>query len=127
VVRVERPQASRRSSHEPLCRTGCVAEETAICVFDGTGRIVREMRMPLAILSGDMDAIVDARDHPCRLHQQVAHSTLTLLPGLGHMIHYSAKAQIGRAVDSLMGLARTRPTRSRRASPSTFASGRPRL
>src|SRR3954454_8621362 len=92
-------------------------EETAICVVDGTGRIVREMRVPLAILSGDMDAIVDARDHPCRLHQQVAHSTLTLLPGLGHMIHYSARPQIGRAVDGLMGLASTGPSPPKSASP----------
>jgi hypothetical protein len=43
------------------------------------------------------------------------------------MIHYAAKAQIGRAVDGLMGLASTNPQRSRRASPSTFVSGWPRL
>src|SRR3954454_11777342 len=47
--------------------------------------IYSRLRVPLAILTGGMDAIVDARDHSCRLHQQVAHSTLTLLPGLGHM------------------------------------------
>jgi len=32
-----------------------------------------------------------------------------------------------RVVDGLMGLASTSPRRSRRASSSTFASGRPRL
>ena len=84
-----------------------------------------QLRVPLAIITGGMDAIVDARDHSCRLHQQVAHSTLTLLPGLGHMIHYAAKGQIGRAVDGLMGLASTNPRRSRRASPGTFASPGP--
>src|SRR3954470_11270013 len=57
------------------------------------------LQVPLAILSGDMDAIVDARDHSCRLHQHAPASTLALLPGLGHMIHYSARPQIGRAVD----------------------------
>ena len=44
MVRVERPQASRRSSHEPLCRTGRILEETAICVVDSTGQIVKEAR-----------------------------------------------------------------------------------
>jgi pimeloyl-ACP methyl ester carboxylesterase len=81
-----------------------------------------ELRVPLAILSGDMDAIVHARDHSCRLHQQVAHSKLTTLSGLGHMIHYSARPQIGRAVDWLMGLASTKPSPPKSASPRAFAS-----
>ncbi len=75
------------------------------------------LQVPLAILTGDADAIVDARDHSCRLHQQVADSTLTILPGQGHMIHYSARGQIGRAVDSLMGLASKGPKQSRRSTP----------
>ena len=70
------------------------------------------LRMPLAIITAGMDAIVDARDHSGRLHQQAPESTLTILPGQGHMIHYAAKGQIGRAVDGLMGLPRTKPRRS---------------
>jgi pimeloyl-ACP methyl ester carboxylesterase len=75
------------------------------------------LRVPLAIITGDADAIVDARDHSCRLHEQVAGSTLTILPGLGHMIQYAARGQIGRAVDSLMGLASNGPKQSRRSTP----------
>src|SRR3954452_23986680 len=56
------------------------------------------LRVPLAIITGDADAIVNAQDHSCRLHQQAPESTLTVLPGQGHMIHYSARGQIGRAV-----------------------------
>ena len=78
------------------------------------------LQVLLAIITGDMDAIVGARDHSCRLHQQAPESTLTLLPGQGHMIHYSAKGQIGRAVDSLMGQASAKPKRSNRGS-SSFA------
>lgn len=62
----------------------------------------RGLRVPLAILSGDADAIVDPAGQSCRLHEEVVGSTLTLLPGLGHMIHYAAKPQIVRAVDSIM-------------------------
>jgi len=61
------------------------------------------LRVPMAIITGDIDAIVGARDHSCRLRQQAPESTLTVLPGQGHMIHYSAKGQIGRAADSLWG------------------------
>jgi pimeloyl-ACP methyl ester carboxylesterase len=63
----------------------------------------------IAIITGSADAIVDARDHSCRLHRQVPESTLAVVPGLGHMSHYSARGQIGRAVDVLMALTRMGP------------------
>lgn len=67
------------------------------------------LRVPLAIITGSADAVVSTLEHSCRLHQQAPESTLAVLPGLGHMIHYSARGEIGRAVDRLMGLARRRP------------------
>jgi pimeloyl-ACP methyl ester carboxylesterase len=79
------------------------------------------LRVPLAIITGDADAIVDARDHSCRLHHQVAGSTLTMLPGLGHMIHYSARGQIGRAVDGLMALVPKGPQRPKRGTSRVSA------
>jgi len=63
------------------------------------------LRLPLAIMTGDADAIVDPTDQSYRLHEAVAGSALTVLPGLGHMIHYAAKGRIVRAVDDIMGLA----------------------
>ncbi|AWN48824.1 alpha/beta hydrolase [Methylobacterium terrae] len=72
------------------------------------------LRLPVAILSGDADAVVDPAEQSCRLHAEVAGSTLTLLPGQGHMIHYAAKARIVRAVDAQMALTgRTLAWRSR--------------
>ncbi|WP_236960721.1 alpha/beta fold hydrolase [Methylobacterium durans] len=61
-----------------------------------------DLRLPVAILSGDADAIVDPAEQSERLHRAVAGSTLTILPGLGHMVHYAAQAKIGQAVDALM-------------------------
>lgn len=61
-----------------------------------------ELRLPVAILSGDADAVVAPAEQSRRLHEAVAGSTLTILPGLGHMIHYAARAKIGRAVDDMM-------------------------
>ncbi|WP_336490252.1 alpha/beta fold hydrolase [Methylobacterium nigriterrae] len=63
-----------------------------------------KLRLPIAILTGDADAVVDADEQSRRLHAEVAGSTLSVLTGQGHMIHYSAKAQIGRAVDDLMAV-----------------------
>src|SRR5829696_592635 len=79
------------------------------------------LRVPVAIITGDADAVVDARNHSCRLHQQVAGSTLTILPGQGHMIHYSARGQIGRAVDGLMALAPKGPQRPKRGTSRVSA------
>ena len=69
------------------------------------------LRTPLAILTGDADAVVDGDEQSRRLDEEVAGSTLTVLPGRGHMIHYTAKGQIGRAVDRLMAQTSQRPTR----------------
>jgi pimeloyl-ACP methyl ester carboxylesterase len=72
------------------------------------------LRLPVAILSGDADAVVDPREQSCRLHEEVAGSTLTLLPDQGHMIHYAANARIVRAVHAQMALTgRTLAWRSR--------------
>ncbi|MGX7706166.1 alpha/beta fold hydrolase [Methylobacterium sp. Gmos1] len=72
------------------------------------------LRLPVAILSGDADAVVDPAEQSCRLHAELAGSTLTLLPGQGHMIHYSSKARILRAVEAQMALnGRTLAWRSR--------------
>jgi pimeloyl-ACP methyl ester carboxylesterase len=64
------------------------------------------LKVPLAIMTGDADAVVHADEQSCRLHEEVSGSTLTVLPGKGHMIHYAAKGQIGRAVDGFMTLSR---------------------
>jgi pimeloyl-ACP methyl ester carboxylesterase len=64
-----------------------------------------KLRLPTAILTGDADAIVEAAAQSCRLHEEIAGSSLTVLPGLGHMIHYAAKGRIVRAVDDIMDLA----------------------
>ena len=61
-----------------------------------------KLRIPVAILAGEADTVVETEEQSRRLHGDIAGSTLTLLPKLGHMIHYSAGGAIGRAVDALM-------------------------
>ena len=64
------------------------------------------LRTPVAILTGGMDAIVDVDEQSRRLHADVPGSTLKVLPGLGHMVHYSACTAIVRTIDGLMQAAR---------------------
>ncbi|TFZ56420.1 alpha/beta hydrolase [Methylorubrum sp. Q1] len=60
------------------------------------------LTLPVSILAGDADAIVKADEHSVRLHTTIPGSTLRLLPGLGHMIHYGARLKVERAIDDLM-------------------------
>lgn len=53
-----------------------------------------ELRMPVAIIAGEADKIVNATTHPERLHRDVPGSTLLIVPGAGHMVHYTAGPQI---------------------------------
>lgn len=64
----------------------------------GYGRLT----LPVAILTGDADGLVDHRTHSMRLHGVLPDSTLTVLPGQGHMIHHTGRAKVESAIDGLM-------------------------
>ncbi|CAO4177604.1 alpha/beta fold hydrolase [Methylorubrum extorquens] len=70
----------------------------------GLQRRYAGLTLPVSILAGDADAIVKATEHSVRLHTTIPGSTLRLLPGLGHMIHYGARLTVERAIDDLMKL-----------------------
>ena len=59
----------------------------------------RELRMPVVIIAGTKDRIVDHRKHAVRLHDEIAQSALRLVPGVGHMLHYAVPEQVVDAID----------------------------
>lgn len=60
----------------------------------------RELDMPVSILTGDADRIVDAQQQSIRLHGEIVQSDLRLAPGVGHMLHYLAPQRIMAAIDA---------------------------
>jgi pimeloyl-ACP methyl ester carboxylesterase len=60
----------------------------------------RELRMPVVIMAGTKDRIVDYRKHTVRLHQEIAQSALRLVPGVGHMLHYAVPEQVVDAIEA---------------------------
>jgi pimeloyl-ACP methyl ester carboxylesterase len=48
------------------------------------------LRLPVTIIAGAEDQIVDAGRHSVRLHREIPGSRLMVMPGAGHMIHYAA-------------------------------------
>ncbi len=63
----------------------------------------RELHMPVTIMAGTQDRIVDHRRHAVRLSGELAHSALRLVPNTGHMIHYAVPEQVVEAIGAGAG------------------------
>ena len=69
-----------------------------------------ELRMPVAIIAGSDDRVVDVATHSERLHAELPGSTLTIVRGAGHMVHHAAPDEVVAAVDRFE-LLRAAPTK----------------
>lgn len=72
-------------------------------------RRYRELRLPVAILAGRGDRIVDPKKHSGRLHAELRRSTFRVLDGVGHMVHHSNPKAVADAVDEVNRLGRLPP------------------
>jgi pimeloyl-ACP methyl ester carboxylesterase len=69
-----------------------------------------DLRMPVVILSGAEDRLVDPEGQSARLHRTIPHSTFISVPGSGHMVHQTNPEMVVAAVDKARTLAEgTRP------------------
>jgi pimeloyl-ACP methyl ester carboxylesterase len=57
------------------------------------------LTMPVAIVAGDDDKLVDTDMQSARLRRDVTQSTLHRLPGIGHMVHQLATNAVMAAID----------------------------
>ncbi|WP_408588493.1 alpha/beta fold hydrolase [Geminicoccus harenae] len=49
-------------------------------------------------MAGSQDRVVDVGRHAIRLHEQIPHSDLQLVPGAGHMVHHAVPEQVVTAI-----------------------------
>ena len=65
------------------------AAEAALMIPDAfaTRGDYADLKMPLVIISGDQDRLVDIEDQSARLHEAVAQRTFRRVRGAGHMVH----------------------------------------
>lgn len=61
----------------------------------------QKLTMPLAIMAGRGDKIVNIEPQPMRLHGLVRHSTLEVIDGTGHMLHHTFPDKVSAAIESL--------------------------
>lgn len=77
------------------------AAETALMIPDAFAiqRDYPDLKMPVVIIAGAEDKIVDTDEQSTRLHQAVRHSTLHRIAGAGHMVHQTATAEVMASID----------------------------
>jgi pimeloyl-ACP methyl ester carboxylesterase len=91
-----RPSQLRASSAE----TAMMIPEAAVL-----SRHHAELTMPIVIVAGDGDRMVDTRTQSVRLQQELPHSILQIVPGEGHMLHYVATDEVLSALEAALGQA----------------------
>jgi pimeloyl-ACP methyl ester carboxylesterase len=58
-----------------------------------------ELKMPVVIVAGEQDRLIDIDDQSARLHEEIPGSTLHRVPGAGHMVHQTATELVLSAID----------------------------
>jgi pimeloyl-ACP methyl ester carboxylesterase len=87
------------------------AEDAAFMIPAVAGFAARyeELRLPVTIIAGAEDRIVDIQAHSGRFHEAVPHSTLIAVSDAGHMVHYAAPDRVVSAIASLSQIPRGSP------------------
>jgi pimeloyl-ACP methyl ester carboxylesterase len=91
------------------------AAESALMIPDAMAARGRyaELKMPVAIVAGQDDRLVDTDRQSARLHDDVRHSSLFCAPATGHMVHQTAPDLVMAAVDRIAGDAEQNRGRSK--------------
>jgi pimeloyl-ACP methyl ester carboxylesterase len=81
------------------------AAETALMIPDALAFHKRyaDLKMPVVIIAGQEDRLIDIDKQSARLHEDVTHSTLHRVPGAGHMVHQTATDAVMAAIDQAAG------------------------
>ena len=79
------------------------AAETALMIpnaFALRGKYT-DLTMPVLIIAGEQDRVVDTEAQSARLHDELKHSTFRCITNAGHMVHQTATALVMRAIDEV--------------------------
>jgi pimeloyl-ACP methyl ester carboxylesterase len=76
----------------------------AALMVSGAARLAgryEELAVPVAIMAGQGDRIVDTASQSERLHALLPRSTLRLIEGTGHMLHHAFPEQVAASIEAL--------------------------
>ena len=77
------------------------AEESALLIPNAlaASEAYRYLKMPVIIIAGVDDRLIDTDRQSGRLHQEVRHSRIYRVPGNGHMVHQTATSSVMAAIN----------------------------
>ncbi len=83
------------------------AAETALMVPDAFARYQHydELSMPIVIIAGEDDRLVDIDEQSARLHAELPRSTFHRISNTGHMVHHTATKIVMAAIDEASQIA----------------------
>ena len=61
----------------------------------------QKLKMPVVIIAGDQDRLVDIDAQSKRLHRDISQSSFHRISGTGHMVHQTATAGVMAAIDQV--------------------------
>ena len=77
-------------------------------VFEMAER-VHDLNIPVTIMAGTRDRVVDHESHAKWFHEKIPGSVLQLVPGAGHMFHYAVPDQVAEAIEAVSDRANRQP------------------
>jgi pimeloyl-ACP methyl ester carboxylesterase len=77
-----------------------VAEEAEMLVDSARtfSELYKELNVPVRLIAGSDDRIVETDKHSARLHRELGTSTFCNVPGIGHMVHHAAPEEVVAAI-----------------------------
>ena len=67
------------------------------------------LRMPVVIVAGARDRLIDTAKQSARLHEDIGHSSFHAVAGAGHMVHQTATRAVMAAIDEAAAAKERRP------------------
>ena len=95
------PMLSREMMLRPV-QIRANAEDAAFLIpaaATGSARY-KELQLPVTIIAGAADKVVDVEAHSKRLHRELPQSKLVVAPDTGHMVHYAVPESVIAAVST---------------------------
>jgi pimeloyl-ACP methyl ester carboxylesterase len=71
-----------------------------------------QLKMPVGIVAGEDDRLIDTNQQSGRLHADVVQSTFHRVPGNGHMVHQTATGAVMEAISEVARAASSRTSSS---------------
>jgi pimeloyl-ACP methyl ester carboxylesterase len=60
-----------------------------------------ELKIPVSIVVGADDRLINAKSQSMRLHEEMPRSALRVIAGIGHMVHHGAPLEVMKAIEAV--------------------------